>query len=219
MNQLIIDFYGRASGYNATIWCGYGHNCTVICHQDACNNLQLYCLDGDDETCTYYIDCYYAQQSINCPDGYPNIDDLNLQLPNILDTVMSTYDNSVISCNSSNSSLTNAINCGDYQECQEDIITNQENKGPICCTAGQFCMNASYLSTRIDLNSSDINGVAIRCDGDDSCNAVNNVTFAVNGGDIYFSGNNAGNQVSRVVGQYGKTDIFCNSFFSNWPLF
>ena len=54
-------FYGQSGGDGATIWCDNGYNCNTDCYQDACNNLELKCVDGDG-TCTFSIDCSYARK-------------------------------------------------------------------------------------------------------------------------------------------------------------
>ena len=66
------EFSGSHSGYNATIVCGVGHNCNVICYGNGCNKLTLVCSDGNNSSCTFDVDCTYAEKSENsnvCPNG------------------------------------------------------------------------------------------------------------------------------------------------------
>ena len=62
-----VEYYftGKDSGYGATIICQNGHNCTVWCSNDGCNNLRLFEQGG-----TLIINCNLAQKSDVCPNGY-----------------------------------------------------------------------------------------------------------------------------------------------------
>lgn len=73
-NTTKYQFYGSNSGYNATIVCGTGHTCKVICTGNGCNGLTLVCQDksGSNTNCTFNVDCNYAEKSDNdnvCPNG------------------------------------------------------------------------------------------------------------------------------------------------------
>ena len=197
-------FYGANSGDGATIYCGNGATCYVFCNQNSCNDLELICLNGED-TCTFSIDCSDAEMSENCPNGYVSV----AESIDINRVTMSTYENSFYSCRTS---LSNAINCDDYQGCYGDTIDNEENEGPICCTADQSCYNADQLSTAADVTANYINDVAIRCDGDYACYSVDNI-WSTSGGNMYFAGLYSGASL-RAIGQYGLTDIFCTGHLS-----
>lgn len=89
---------------------------------------------------------------------------------------LSNYDNSNRSCYSA---ITNAINCGDYEECESsDSLMNIEY--PICCTARDACYQANNITTSeiTLLNSSFIDNTAIRCDWWHSCYVCDNCKIA-----------------------------------------
>lgn len=206
--SVLYHFYGRASGDDATIYCGSGATCYIYCYQDACNNLELSCYNGEG-TCTFSVDCTYAEESDNCPDGY--VSQQVFSVPDISDYVVSTYDNSVLSCSTP---LTQAEHCDDFEGCRDYTLSNVENKAPICCTASSSCYNAYNMSTAVNTNESFVNNVAVRCDGYYSCYSIDNGIFSNANGNIYFSGLYSGYQVASVVGQYGITDIFCTGYLS-----
>ena len=62
-----FGMYGADSGYNTTIICQTGQTCTVECHTNACDDLQLMCqVNG---TCTFTVDCRYSEMNDICPHG------------------------------------------------------------------------------------------------------------------------------------------------------
>ena len=110
------QFYGFESGYNATIICGFGHTCNVICAGNGCKGLNVTCITMDiNSTCIINIDCTYAEyDQINCPHGYKydynlNYSDYSLvPMPSLINVTMSTDYNSHNPCNDS------YINCGEF---------------------------------------------------------------------------------------------------------
>ena len=65
-------FTGSNSGYNTTIICGVGNTCSVTCWGNGCNKLTLSCSDESDASCTFDVNCTYAEKSENnnvCPNG------------------------------------------------------------------------------------------------------------------------------------------------------
>ena len=210
--SVTYNFYGANSGDGATIFCGNGHTCIVECYSNACNNLNLTCMDGIG-TCTFSVDCQGAEFSVNCPDGYHvtplssfMLDiDFESQLSN---TVMSSYNNSVNQCYDN----INAINCGDYQDgrCSNQLVYN--NIGPVCCSGSISCDN----SVNITSNGNDTNAVAIRCDGNHACDLFLENILGINGGNMYFSGLYATlyyNNDVRIA-TTDSYDIFCTGGLS-----
>ena len=195
-------FYGVSSGYNSTIICYDGNKCYIECHNNACNKLNIQCIGMCDIT----INCTYAQQSDNCPNGY-DINSINGNLfPNMYtdQLTISTYQNSFLPCNHSNNSV-NFI-CNDNQECAyQELLSNKNfNNETICCTANYACFESKNI-----INT----GSNTRCDGSYSCT---NSTIANTNGSIYATGNCAMqyssyncNYVSNNVNAYVDFDIFC----------
>ena len=105
------------------------------------------------------------------------------QIPNLVDTRLSSFENSVLECDSNYSSiLNNTIVCDDTQECGYDNTNlTGVNNGYVSCTAYLGCTKAS------DIN---VNNGDIRCDGLDSCHDIVD-TVEINGmgnGSIYLAG-------------------------------
>ena len=197
------QFHGRKAGDGATIVCG--NSCGISCYQDGCNNLTLVC----DGSCSFTIDCDYSEENDNCPDGVATpLPDSAQQMS---DTTITTYDNSYWACYTL---FTGADNCDSTNECRSATIDNRASKVPICCTAYQSCSVAADLLTYVNMNSSDIAGVAIRCDGGFACESIQGTISSENAGSMYFSGYKSGYNAGNVIGQYNETDIFCTACLS-----
>ena len=134
------NFRARSAAHNATVICGNGHTCTVKCHTDACSYLNLTCIDGG-ASCTFNIDCTYADKSDVCPYGY-QLSWFMYELPNLVNVAMSTLENSVTNCDEIG---TGAQNCGNYQECVSGTEYNSDTS--ICCTGYQSCISVNDITT------------------------------------------------------------------------
>ena len=201
-----FNLFGHNAGYGATIICGSGLTCNINCRGNGCNDIALTC----DGSCTLNIDCTSAEKSDNCPTGYeiPSF----IDLPSLLDIELSTYDNSYNPCFST---ITDAINCGDYDECNGDTFNNQST--PVCCTSYQACLLAGNITNSIsesDLSSSIIDETAIRCDARFSCDDVTNYIAAKNGGNIYFTGRETTASSTGIIETTNEYNIICSGYRS-----
>ena len=62
---------------------------------------------------------------------------------------------------------TGARNCGDYQECLGEDIS--QTSAPLCCTGVDSCESSLNITVKIPTDSSVPDNIAIRCDGAYSC--------------------------------------------------
>ena len=174
-----LYFYGAFSSYGATFICNSGGS--------SCIDLTLIENGG-----TIDVTCYYdALQSEACPNGTQlssfMIDEI--VIPNLTDIVEmdSSYNEYICDYNYSyniiNDTWTNAIYCGDYEECNINSniqLINKNANGSICCTADSGCNNVS----KIVLNSTQTG--SIRCDGYQACKS--STITVTNIGNIHVSG-------------------------------
>ena len=209
-NNSFVNYYfrGSKSGYDATIICNNNHTCNIECNTDACNNLKLKC----NGNCTFIINCDFAEKSDICPNGYQLQELTNGEsIPSLLNVTMSDYSNSYEACYTP---TTGAINCGDDQECQNELLDTRESMVSVCCNGYRSCRYAINITTVISLNSTN---VAVRCDGYYGCDDVSHI-IAVNGGNIYLttydnaaSVNDADGDGIIETNEY--YDIFCTGYF------
>ena len=89
-------FYGSSSGYNASIECSSSQTCNIYCHGNACNEINLI-NNGGNVICHTSLS---AEKSDVCPDGY-DVPDFIDSIPILVNTTVSTYENSVLVCNNS----------------------------------------------------------------------------------------------------------------------
>ena len=242
-------FRGTQSGKNATIFCGDGNKCYIECWGNACDEITLLCNSTNDNRCIFDINCQFSRRLYStCDDGadacscvgsYINTNitgesymiDKDLILPNILEIPLSTLNNSINPCNFN---VTNAINCTDTHECENDILDtrtriNDYYNGygggslmgtPVCCLSNKACRFSKNITTLLPLNSSIIISIdrylestAIRCDGYWSCYQTVGNIIAQNGGNIYFTGTYTG-QIAGIVSTTIDYDIICTGFQS-----
>ena len=216
---------GFESGKNLTIICGEGNTCYVNCYGKSCHDLIYKCslasdADGDDDdSCTLYINCDSAQyDDIHCPNGYiiPNsISDL----PSLMNVTMSTFENTVSVCNSSD--ITYKCNNWHQATCYSQSINTRDNPSPICCNGAFSCEKAKNITGIISSNSS--SDTAIRCDAFHSCSDVSTFIVSeddhdgnINGrsGNIYATAiNSIGNGAENVavIRTSKEYDIFCTA--------
>ena len=163
--KTIVFQGGSFAGYNATIICGDGMTCDITCYGNSCNNLNVTC--QTEGGCTINKDCDYSEYNEFCGDGdgYSYYVAPDIQIPNLIDVsdTLSTFSNSRTPCVTKS---TNAINCGDYLECDNDIINATMIDAPVCCTAQESCTNAISILTNLNqdtLQNNDlIHSTAIR---------------------------------------------------------
>ena len=111
-------------------------------------------------------------------------------MPRLFNFVSSTKENSIDACNSS---MTNAVNCGDYIECMDDTLdtTTADSFGPICCTGYFSCQNTRNITATLSSNSSNSTynyNTGIRCDGHESCVELSRYSrIASRNGDIFIT--------------------------------
>ena len=177
-------FYGEEAGKGATIICPDGNTCRIECDNNACTGLTLQCQTNN--SCNFDVSCETSEKNDICPDGY-DFSPFNITVPASPQIVRYTYE--MYNSSSDVCYNTNAINCDDFgQECWNINNYNDsliKNNGAICCTAYQSCENASSIRSL-----SNIEGVAIGCDGFKSCGRITGDMIALNGGNIYMAGAN-----------------------------
>ena len=192
-------FYGVSSGYDSTIICYDDKKCYIECHNNACNKLNVQCIG----MCNITFNCANAQRSDNCPNGY----DVNANLlPDIDSMTISTYQNSFLPCNHSNSTYNNnngvKFICNNQEECaNQDLVSNENfNNQTICCTANYACNQSKNI-----INT----GSNTRCDGKYSCAYIESMITNTNG-NIYATGYGAMMHAPNVSGNVNLDfDIFC----------
>ena len=214
-----FNVWGFESGYNTTVFCesGSGHTCHINCRGNGCKNLRLNCVDGsgivNDSLCNLNVNCSYAQyDENNCVYGYVIPSDLDIiEMPSLIETTMTTWENSHLVCNSSN----NYVNCVDYQDSQcygEKIETTVDNPSSVCCTALESCDSAANITTFI---SSTSKNVSIRCDAYRACRYVPFISSDVNGaGNVYLTsyyavGWYADDSYNAIIETGPDFDVFC----------
>ena len=176
-------FFGPESGFNSTVLCGIGHVCTVTCYTNGCKNLTLKCINGGVDSCTFTINCDYAEyDEINCPNGYRYEDDHDPQLvltPSLLNVTMSTIENSINLCNKTWKL------CGDSNNCVHDQFVEDDPFGVVCCVGTQSCnAGQSHITATIFDSGNRGMNVAIRCDGYRSCHSAGTNTSSIYDGVI-----------------------------------
>ena len=205
-NYYKYRFVGGYSGYNATIYCENGAKCFIECFGNGCNNLRVVTSDNS----TSETNCTLAEKSNICLDEYDydldlvlNILNSNMDIdidssnfiPNLIDTSMSTFENSFATCMSN---VKGAQMCEDYLQCTSRSVDTSDTLSPICCLADSGCSNIPTIesvSTDIDLNSISVNDSIIRCDGEESCTNVEEIV----GSDIYITATGAGSSTNSIV--------------------
>ena len=225
-DDVLYSFRGTASGYNTTIHCNSGHTCHIECYSNACNHLNI----NRDPGSTVNVTCTQAEKSEICPNGM--LTSSSYRLPDLSNVSMSTIENSITPCGTSNSNASvNGITCGDYRGCVAGVGNgnnttsletggdSENSAGPICCLGYESCVNITRINSEIEWNetAAAINKgsstTAIRCDGGFSCANVNQSIVAGNGGNVYFAGRFASNN-SILVETRNNSDIFCTAAVS-----
>lgn len=211
VNNTMFYMFGNYAGYGATIICGSGLDCNIYCSGNGCNELNLICNGTSRFSCNFVVDCSSAQQSNICPNGY-TIDQLQFQVPSLMDVKLSTIENSYNAC-----LTTNAVNCGDFYNSECVSASGVGVGGAVCCTAWGGCYRSSYpITTRgiaLNSNSTVIDQTAIRCDAFQSC-FVAKLT-AQDGGNVYLTAWGAGDYSTlKVVETTVEYNIICSGYQS-----
>ena len=211
-------FHGAYSGYNATIYCGIGHTCSIFCAGTGCINLNAICVD--DLCASMTIDCQYAEYgAMGCPNGFTReISGININshidigpitdpFPTLINVTMSTSDNSHTACSGS------SINYGNYNESFAAVLSTSDD--PICCHGYESCTNSINVTAIVVTSSSAYDPVAIRCDGYSSCKQANGWLLSKESGpgNIYITGRDAASP-SAMIATTNEYDIFCNGYDS-----
>ena len=171
------------------------------------------------ENCNYTIVCDDASYSELCSNG--GIASSNsLELVNLTNITMSSYDNSVAACYSEK---TDAINCQDYHDCQSSKTLDTsdiENGAPVCCTGYYSC---EYATNITGSKAEDYDNVAVRCDACGACYYLKGAMMTKSdyynnsGGNIFItayvagatsSSSNAGNIVETVQINYNSSSFW-----------
>ena len=202
-------FWSTMSGKNGTILCGNNHTCNVFCVGNACQGLNLTCIDGNG-TCTFNIDCALADyDEYVCPDGEklsPFMKDNYLPDLSNVSSGYSDYQTGLNDCQKTGIGQTDF--CFGFQDCTERQLRNSS----VCCSAARGCYNANSIETeeRSNLNF-------IRCDGYFACVLSSHVdevrnTFNVSSGIVYISGSFASAWIA--VDARGDGYIVCSGEYT-----
>ena len=189
---------------HATIVCNNNQTCNIICGNNACNNLNIKCIDNSNaNNCSFNIDCttYNAEQSNICKNSdFINVPSVLFENNHIQTSEFGTfndaYDTNI--CNLHNNSIN--IICNDYQQCEYNSSLLNQYTTHVCCLSREGCYSNNY----------GINTTLLKCDGYQSCRYINNYNNFItsNGGNIYFSAHYAG--FSSIVNA-NMGDIFCTA--------
>ena len=101
-----------------------GTNYAIFCYANASNNVLLKC-ENNDNNCTFYTDCDFAEYTNNCLFGYqlPTL----LSLPTLVSVAFSTQNNSNNICDSDNNCNNYITYCNDYGECNTVSLVASNN--------------------------------------------------------------------------------------------
>ena len=129
------------------------------------------------------------------------VENLLPSLPSLLNTSMSTLDNSQTVCDVAEGAR---VNCDSASECDSTLV---DSNGPVCCSGSWGCRIALNMTAGVGQQN-----VSIRCDGHDSCTGIPNVRVVNNEtGDIFYSGTWSGRNATVIS---TKGNIFCTGYFS-----
>ena len=126
--------------------------------------------------------------------------ELPITAPSLLDVTLSSQDNSNISRICTSNSI-----CDGYNEAC-DFLDPAYNGSALCCTSSGGCDDANNI-TISGVVQSDYN-VGLRCDGRGSCKVNRIIINGKNGGDLYFSGKDAG-EVTNIIAT-NNSNIICS---------
>ena len=229
-SDITIIFYAANSGNgdrNTSVICNDGDTCTIVCGSNSCNNVEFIKQGG----AVLSFDCGFATVAGTGDNGCTNdlsensyglytasiyVNDIPMVDYNL--TLINSESINIMSCNSSNNSITNAVNCDDYQACQSIAsgVLSTSDEGTICCTAANGCLQSNVTSIRMTNITQYYEKAAVRCEGKESCGS-NNI-FAPTGGDIYLSGSTSGHGSStnakEIVETTDEYNIYCGGFQS-----
>ena len=201
-----VELYGFYSGYNSTIYCDYNTTCSIDCHSNGCDNLNLVCGSMNDWTdcdninsinSMYDVSCDETQ-GIICPNGWGN-DSINITGNNMYNN-NTNYSNSYelleiildkfnyTSNMNSESNVTYAKNTY-FSECTNPTISDFQ------CENNKGCMDlSSPITDRNNICCTGHRGCEeltigsfsnLFCDGSQSCNEIT-ATGTMNMSDVYF---------------------------------
>ena len=195
MTDLELEFRGYYAGYNTTITCNDGHNCSIKCYGNGCYGLFLNCVSG--ATCN--VTCNESM-SIDCPLIYGN-DSLPMINSNETD-----YEIDITEI-----SLTNDENCNSERAVAYDdgwlyrSYGDQSDNGNLCCRGSESCYGDGELVISADYD------VDIICSGFRSCQSKNTISN-IFGGDIFCSGRSSCQSVREIISSDNGT-VYCGGRF------
>ena len=187
-------FYGRDSGYKATVICASGKICNIECRVSGCDGLTLKCEDETDidlTSCTFELDCDWSDKNHLCSgeddlSWYKELNtsmNLNETLAYVLSEEYTIEGSGLI------------LECGDYLECRyfHNVMNNSnvskyidlvyENDSttyvylksmiPIVCNGRESCFFTNIvIDYDYTTSASDNGNVFLACDGYASCNNI-----------------------------------------------
>ena len=195
---------GFASLSGANLYCEKGQTCTIYCHAYGCYNISS--INGNG---TFDTRCAHNKVSnVLCNETQDDATDdisigaLNNLSSDIMDIGFEDVD-ALSLCSNLNSSML-GINCGDYEECQNDAL-NYTYKA-ICCSGAYGCEYSSATLTVTNLSNINVsdNIIGIYCHGSGSCQDIisGNKKFMIQESADY------GCNISQSY------NIFCDGYFA-----
>ena len=209
-----IYFYGTSSARGTRITVDNTATAYIYCYgADSCNDVtSVECVDGGND-CSYSFQCSISGPRTEYCDSstYYSIFDKDTTLPDIEDSIVdvSDFDNSVFICNNSEIANYTFFYCNTYYSGGDDICSDSiisSDADPICCGGSYGCITPNILET----SGEGSNGI-IRCDGENSCTNTNEIR-ALNGADLFFTGNNAATYVN--ISTTDEYNVYCTAYYS-----
>ena len=243
-NEITATMYGFYSGYNTTIYCGTGHNCSVVCQTNGCENLNFICgnyydnyLNGSSNTTGIanahagicVVSCNETE-GIICPNGWQNgINNYTIGIDSNY-----SYNYNYLSLLQVLSNITSGLEKyfrvsalkQDYIELPNsninsslyDIVANFDFE----CENNSMNHNLSLCTDysqcenqKIEFtNNSDEN---ICCSGDSSCNSatiVSNMNSLIESHDVYCDGDYSCRAANITLSVSNKDNVYCRARYA-----
>ena len=172
----------------SSINCHSDATCTIMCYGLGCYNVESVIENG---TGSFNIDCSYNLIANKfCSNELDFINNAIDEIPLLTsENILATSENG-----ENGADLCDSVTygCNNYQGCATDYTSIFPTQA-ICCTAGESCEYTNLESREVinNLNSTDAVAIGVRCDGFESCQGSQFLTYTIDvndHGDVFCSG-------------------------------